>query len=131
MERFLSEDVTINDFIACNFANADMVGHTGNFPAAQEAVKSIDEQFGKIVQALTATNGQGIITADHGNIEEMLNVRTGGVDTEHSTNPVPCIVFGSNTKQIRKTGKLSDVAPTLLKMMGIKKPKEMTGKSLI
>ncbi len=119
------------DFIACNFANADMVGHTGNFPAAQEAVKSIDEQLGKIVQVLTATNGQGIITSDHGNIEEMLNVRTGGVDTEHSTNPVPCIVIGSVSKQIRKIGKLADVAPTLLKMMGIKKPKEMTGKSLI
>lgn len=119
------------DFVACNFANADMVGHTGNFKAAQEAVRSVDGQLGRIVQALTANNGQGIITADHGNIEEMLNIRTGGVDTEHSINPVPCIVVGSGSKQIRKTGKLADVAPTLLKMMGIKKPKEMTGNSLI
>ncbi len=119
------------DFIACNFANADMVGHTGNFKAAQEAVRSIDEQLNRIVQVLTMARGQGIITADHGNIEEMLNIRTGGIDTEHSLNPVPCIIIGSNVKKIRKTGKLADVAPTLLKMMGLKKPKEMTGKSLI
>lgn len=119
------------DFIACNFANADMVGHTGNFKAAQEAVKSIDKQLGRIVQALTAAKGQGIITADHGNIEEMVNMGTGGIDTEHSLNPVPCIIIGSNAKQIRKSGKLADVAPTLLKMMELKKPEEMTGKSLI
>ncbi|OGH90071.1 MAG: phosphoglycerate mutase (2,3-diphosphoglycerate-independent) [Candidatus Magasanikbacteria bacterium RIFOXYD2_FULL_36_9] len=119
------------EFITCNFANADMVGHTGNFKAAQEAVKSIDLQLGRIVQALTVNKGQGIITADHGNIEEMLNIRTGGIDTEHSLNPVPCIVVGSKAKKIRKLGKLADVAPTILRMMGIKKPKEMTGKSLI
>jgi 2,3-bisphosphoglycerate-independent phosphoglycerate mutase len=119
------------EFIVCNFANADMVGHTGNFKAAQEAVQAIDEQLGRIVQALTAVKGQGIITADHGNIEEMINMRTGGIDTEHSLNPVPCIIIGSGAKQIKKSGKLADVAPTLIKMMGLKKPKEMTGKSLI
>jgi 2,3-bisphosphoglycerate-independent phosphoglycerate mutase len=119
------------DFIVCNFANADMVGHTGNFKAGQEAIKVVDEQLGRIAQALTSAKGQGIITADHGNIEEMMNIRTGGVDTEHSLNPVPCIIIGSGAKQIHKSGKLADVAPTLLKMMGVEKPKEMTGKSLI
>ncbi len=119
------------DFVACNFANADMVGHTGDYKASQEAVRSIDKQLGRLVQALTASGGQGIITADHGNIEEMLNARSGEADTEHSTNPVPCIIIGSGKKVIRKSGKLADIAPTLLKMMGLKKPKEMTGKSLI
>jgi len=119
------------DFIACNFANADMVGHTGSFKASQEALRSIDVQLGRIISALIAFKGQAIITADHGNIEEMLNMRTGGVDTEHSINPVPCIIIGDKTKRVRVSGKLADVAPTLLKMMGLKKPKEMTGKYLI
>lgn len=119
------------DFIACNLANADMVGHTGSFKAGQEAVKSVDLQLGRMIEALNKAHGQAIITADHGNIEEMLNVKTGEVDTEHSLNPVPCIIIGNSVKVIKKTGKLADVAPTLLKMMGIKKPKEMTGKSLI
>ncbi len=119
------------EFIACNFANADMVGHTGNFKAAQEAVKCIDTQIGRVVEALNNAKGQGIITADHGNVEEMLNIKTGGVDTEHSVNPVPCIIIGTNAKKAHKGGKLADVAPTLLKMMKIDKPNEMTGKSLI
>ena len=119
------------EFIACNFANADMVGHTGNFKASQEAVKSVDTQVGRIIEALNKAKGQGIITADHGNVEEMVNIKTGGVDTEHSVNPVPCIIIGTDAKKIHKTGKLADVAPTILKMMNVEKPVEMTGKSLI
>jgi 2,3-bisphosphoglycerate-independent phosphoglycerate mutase len=119
------------DFIACNFSNADMVGHTGSFKASQEAVKTIDAELGRIIEALIEKKGQAIITADHGNIEEMLNIKTGGVDTEHSINPVPCVIIGVKAKRIRGGGKLADVAPTLLKMMDLKKPKEMTGKSLI
>lgn len=119
------------EFVACNFANADMIGHTGNFKAAQEAIKSIDTQIGRVVEALNKAHGQGIITADHGNIEEMLNIKTGAVDTEHSLNPVPCIIIGTNAVKIQKKGKLADVAPTILKMMKMEKPVEMTGKSLI
>jgi 2,3-bisphosphoglycerate-independent phosphoglycerate mutase len=108
-----------------------MVGHTGSFKASQEAVKTIDAELGRIIEALIEKKGQAIITADHGNIEEMLNIKTGGVDTEHSINPVPCVIIGVKAKRIRGGGKLADVAPTLLKMMDLKKPKEMTGKSLI
>lgn len=128
------------DFIAVNLANADMVGHTGNFAAAERAVMAIDAAIMRIVNAMTIAGAVGVITADHGNVEEMINPKTGETDTEHSTNPVPCIMIGAKTDmqvwkvkpgKIKKQGKLADVAPTILKMMGIKQPKLMTGKSLI
>ena len=119
------------EFICVNFANPDMVGHTGDLKAGEEAVAEVDEQVDRLIKVLQKTGGQGIITADHGNIEEMINLKTGEIDTEHSVNPVPMILLGAEHKKARlKKGKLADVAPTILKMMGVKKPKEMTGKAL-
>ncbi len=121
------------DFIAMNFANMDMVGHTGDFAAGQKAVAVVDEAIGKIIQSVVRNHGQAMITADHGNIEMMINPETGEPDTEHSTNPVPCIIVNSFVKIKRKlpNGKLANVAPTILTMMGITPPAEMTAKSLI
>jgi len=126
-------------FICVNFANPDMVGHTGNFAAGKIAMQTVDREADKVLKTLLANGGQGIITADHGNIEEMINLKTGEIDTEHSVNPVPCILVGTplnfrschinkNTKLRR--GSLADVAPTLLKMMGLEQPPEMTSKPL-
>jgi 2,3-bisphosphoglycerate-independent phosphoglycerate mutase len=121
------------DFIAMNFANMDMVGHTGDFSAGQKAVVSVDTAIGKIIKSLIKNKGQAIITADHGNIEEMINPESGEPDTEHSINPVPLILINSFVKTPKKLpdGKLANVAPTILKIMGIKQPAEMTAKSLI
>jgi 2,3-bisphosphoglycerate-independent phosphoglycerate mutase len=121
------------DFIAMNFANMDMVGHTGDLAAAQKAVAAVDMAVGMIIKTLLRYEGQAIITADHGNIEVMINPETGEPDTEHSINPVPFIVINSFVKTKRKLpdGKLANVAPTILTMMGIKPPAEMTAKSLI
>lgn len=128
------------DFIAVNIANADMVGHTGNVEAGAAAVQSIDVALQQIVSTMYKSGAQGIITADHGNIEEMVDVKTGEVDSEHSINPVPCIVIGSKNQykawglkpgKRLNAGKLADIAPTILAMMGANKPKEMSGKSLI
>jgi len=119
------------EFICVNFANTDMVGHTGNFEAGEKSVKVVDGEVEKIVEVLLKNDGQGIITADHGNVEEMINLKTGEVDTEHSINPVPVFLVGKEYKSVKlKKGKLADVAPTILKMMGLSKPKEMTGKAL-
>ena len=121
------------EFIAMNFANMDMVGHTGNFAAAQKAVKFIDEQMDRIIQVVVKNGGQAAITADHGNIEEMIKPDSGEPDTEHSTCPVPFILVNCHLKAPHNlpNGKLANVAPTILKMMGIPKPAEMTAKSLI
>lgn len=120
------------DFIALNFANPDMVGHTGDLAAGKKAVQAVDKELKRLVEAILSADGKMIITADHGNVEEMINEKTGEVDTEHSIFPVPCILIGKDFvgKKILKTGKLADVAPTVLKIMGLKKPKEMTGKAL-
>lgn len=127
------------EFIAVNFANADMIGHTGDLRAAEKAVNALDGALNSIVEMTLKKRAQLIITADHGNAEEMINIKTGEVDSEHSVNPVPCIVVAapdrlkllklSGKKKLRP-GKLADVAPTVLKMMGLKKPVEMTGKAL-
>lgn len=119
------------DFCCVNFANADMVGHTGNFKAAQKAVSIVDTQVGRLVSEFLKRNGQILIVADHGNAEEMQNKKTNEIMTEHSLNPVPCILISEELKDKKlKKGILADVAPTVLKMMGIKKPEEMTGRSL-
>lgn len=121
------------EFIAMNFANMDMVGHTGNFTAAQKAVSVVDTEIERIIKSVIKNNGQAIITADHGNIEEMIDPNSGEPDTEHSVGPVPFILINSHIKTPHKLpdGKLANVAPTILKIMGIDKPAEMTAKSLI
>lgn len=121
------------DFIAINFANADMVGHTGNTKACIKALEVIDECLGKIGKAIKRHHGAMIITADHGNVEGTINHTTGEVDTEHSKNPVYCLLYnenylGKNFK--RKTGVLGDVAPTILDLLSLPQPKEMTRRSL-
>lgn len=120
------------DFYCVNFPNADMVGHTGDFDAAKKAVAAVDRSVARIVQAVLKRGGTVIITADHGNAEEMTDPVTQEHLTEHTINPVPFIIVNQELKgQKAKPGKLCDVAPTILKLLKIKKPKEMTGKSLI
>lgn len=115
--------------IILNYANSDMVGHTGNLEAAIKAVEAVDECVGKVVEAVQEVNGVLLITADHGNSEQMIDYKTGEPHTAHTTNPVPLILVGKDTKL--KEGRLADLAPTMLDIMGIKKPEEMTGESLI
>jgi len=120
------------DFILVNYANPDMVAHTGDLPASIKAVQKIDYCVGRLQSAITEQDGVMIITADHGNIEELIDLKTGQVDTSHSTNPVPFIIFNRNIpKNIKiKKGILADIAPTILHMLNIKKPKEMRKKIL-
>lgn len=122
------------DFILINFPNPDMVGHSGNISAAVKAIEAVDESLEKVVPAILEAGGGALITADHGNCEEMIDPKTGGVDTEHSTYPVPLIVatpdFEGKAMEL-PTGILGDVAPTLLKLMEIEKPVEMTGRNLL
>ncbi|MBL7159049.1 2,3-bisphosphoglycerate-independent phosphoglycerate mutase [Candidatus Microgenomates bacterium] len=121
-------------FIFLNFPNPDMVGHTGNIQAAIKACEAVDACLGKIVPAILRHKGSCLITADHGNVEEMINLKTGGIDTEHSNNPVPFIIIDKkfeNRPQDLKSGILADIAPTLLFLTGIRKPSIMMGRSLI
>jgi 2,3-bisphosphoglycerate-independent phosphoglycerate mutase len=119
------------DAIVCNFANADMVGHTGIFDAAVKAVETLDECLGRIVAAIRETNGECLITADHGNVEQMSDETTGQPHTAHTCEPVPLVYVGARRLQLRSGGTLADVAPTLLTLMQLPVPKEMTGRSLI
>ena len=124
------------DFILVNFANADMVGHTGVIPAVIKAVETVDECLGAIVPAVLAKGGAALITADHGNAELLIDPETGGPHTAHTTNPVPCILVaapgvGLDGATLRGGGRLSDVAPTILDIMGIPLAAQMTGKTLI
>ncbi|MEY2664275.1 MAG: hypothetical protein RIT04_83 [Candidatus Parcubacteria bacterium] len=117
------------DFIFINFANPDMVGHTANVPAIIVAVETVDAQLGRVIEALNKKGGVAIITADHGNAEVNVDPETGLKHTAHTTNPVPCIVT-STDYQVRD-GELSDLAPTVLDILGIQKPAAMTGKSIV
>jgi len=119
------------DVIVLNFANMDMVGHTGIFEAAVKAVETVDSCVGRIAVALKEAGGVAIITADHGNAEQMENSTTGEPHTAHTSNPVKCIYFGNDEVKALKNGKLCDLAPTLLELLKIPKPEEMTGESLI
>ncbi len=120
-----------HQFIAINFANPDMVGHTGNIKACIKAIEHVDICLGKIKAAVLKNKGVLIVTADHGNADKMLDLETGEMYTEHTGNPVPFIVVEpKNTKRKLKRGKLADIAPTILKLMGIKKSKEMKGREL-
>ncbi|MDH5299739.1 MAG: 2,3-bisphosphoglycerate-independent phosphoglycerate mutase [Gammaproteobacteria bacterium] len=118
------------DAIICNFANPDMVGHTGNFDATVRAIEALDVCIGRVIDALTAAGGEALITADHGNAEMMLNGETGQAHTAHTMNPVPFLYIG-RAATMADTGALSDVTPTMLYLMGLDKPKEMTGVSLV
>lgn len=128
------------DFILLNYANADMVGHTGNFKQAVKAIEFIDVCMGRIYEACMRNDFTLLITADHGNAEEMFNPKTGEIMTEHTTNPVPFIAISKDNKfptprkydiDMRVGGMLSDVAPTVLDVMGLAKPEEMTGRSIL
>ena len=120
------------DVIITNFANSDMVGHTGVEQAAIEAVSYLDKCIGRVVEAIEAVDGQLFICADHGNAEEMVDKETGKPLTSHTSNPVPFIMVNYNPDYtLREGGCLADVAPTLLEMMGLEKPAEMTGESLL
>ena len=118
------------DTIILNYANPDMVGHTGNLDAAIKAIETIDTCVKKVVDAVEAQNGVVIITADHGNAEQMIDYKTGEPHTAHTTNLVPLILVGMKDVKL-KEGKLADLAPTMLEIMGLEKPAEMTGESLI
>lgn len=119
------------NFFSVNYPNADMVGHTGDVEAAKKAVSFVDNYVKKLVDAFLKKDGMVVITADHGNAEKMIDPKTGEMFTEHTISPVPFIVISKDTKNIKlKKGRLADIAPTLLKLMGVKKPKEMTGKIL-
>ena len=120
------------DVIIINFANPDMVGHTGVIPAAVKAVEKVDELVGKAVDAVKEVDGALFICADHGNAEKMIDYETGEPHTAHTTNPVPFILVNADPSyKLREGGCLADIAPTLLELMGLEQPKEMTGKSLI
>ena len=118
------------DSIILNFANSDMVGHTGNLEAAIKAVETLDECVQKIVDVVKRKNGVLLITADHGNSEQMIDYETGEPFTSHTTFPVPLILVGKDDVKL-KEGKLADLAPTILDIMGLEKPEEMTGESII
>lgn len=121
------------DFVLVNFANPDMVGHTGILPAAIHAVETVDESVGRIVDATLAKGGAVLITADHGNCEQMVDEKSGAPFTQHTTNRVPFVFVKSSASgvKLRDGGRIADVAPTMLKLLGLPQPKEMTGESLL
>ncbi len=120
------------DFIVLNYANPDMVGHTGVIDAAIKAIETVDSCVGKVVDKVLQKGGSAIITADHGNAELMIDPETKTTVTAHSTNPVPFIIVGEDKSlTLKEGGRLSDIAPTVLDMMNLEKPAEMTGNSLI
>lgn len=119
------------DVIVVNYANGDMVGHTGVFEAAVKAVECLDGCMGRIVNALEKVGGEALITADHGNVEQMEDVMTGQAHTAHTCEPVPFIYVGKRPARIREGGVLADVAPTLLTLLGLPVPPEMTGHSIV
>ena len=116
--------------IVCNYANADMVGHTGNLEAATRAIEALDPCIGRVVGAMRETGGEVLVTADHGNAETMQDPRTRQAHTAHTTNLVPLLYVGRKAV-LAPSGALSDIAPSLLAMMGLALPAPMTGRSLI
>ena len=119
------------DLIVTNYANPDMVGHTGDLGAAIKACEAVDKGLARVIAALDKTGGAMVLTADHGNCETMIDPVTGGPHTAHTTNPVPVAVFGGPAGATLRDGRLADLAPTLLDLMGLDLPPEMTGRSLI
>jgi 2,3-bisphosphoglycerate-independent phosphoglycerate mutase len=130
-QRLATQDY---DVVICNFANADMVAHTGNLEATIKACEVLDEVVGQIVTDVFNKGGVVFITADHGNAEELINNTTGELDTEHSIYPVPFMIIGkqfANQATMLPTGILADIGPTMLKIMGLNEPDTMTGRALI
>ena len=120
------------DVVITNFANPDMVGHTGVLEAAVKAIEAVDECVGKVVEAVKSVNGQMFICADHGNAEQLIDYETGEPFTAHTTNQVPFILVNCDEKYgLREGGRLADIVPTLIELMGMEQPKEMTGESLL
>jgi 2,3-bisphosphoglycerate-independent phosphoglycerate mutase len=119
------------DAIICNYANGDMVGHTGNFDAAVSAIETLDQCLGRVIQSIHRNNAELLITADHGNAEQMMDPEVGQVHTAHTTNPVPLIFVGKRNAVLLDQGALCDISPTLLKMMKLEIPAEMSGRALI
>ncbi|MEL7177851.1 MAG: alkaline phosphatase family protein, partial [Pseudomonadota bacterium] len=119
------------DLIVTNYANPDMVGHTGDLDAAIKACEAVDEGLGQVLNALEKAGGAMIVTADHGNCEVMIDPKTGTPHTAHTTNPVPVILVNGPDGARLDTGRLADLAPSLLELMGLEQPPEMTGQSLI
>jgi 2,3-bisphosphoglycerate-independent phosphoglycerate mutase len=119
-----------HDFLLCNYANADMVGHTGVLPAVIRAVETVDECLGRVLMSAEKVGSSVLVTADHGNCEMMIDPVTGGVHTAHTMNPVPLVAIRPNAPSLRAGGSLRDVAPTVLSLIGIEAPAEMTGRDL-
>lgn len=119
------------DAIICNYANGDMVGHTGNFDAAVQAIECLDDCIGRVSDAVLAAGGELLITADHGNAEQMVDTELEQPYTAHTVNPVPLIYVGNRAQALLDNGALCDIAPTLLQIMGLPQPREMTGRSLL
>jgi 2,3-bisphosphoglycerate-independent phosphoglycerate mutase len=137
MSAYVITDEVVNqiesgrfDAVIMNYANADMVGHTGNLDATIKAVEVIDECLGRVVAATRAKGGTVIITADHGNAEQMIDPVTGQIFTAHTTNPVPVILIDDHHCKLREGGSLRDIAPTMLGTLGLRKPEQMTGQDL-
>ena len=118
------------DVIICNVANPDMVGHTGRMKAAIAAVEAVDQCLGIVLKAIQSVNGELLVTADHGNVEQMTDHQTGQSHTAHTSNPVPLVYVGRPAR-IKNGGALSDIAPTMLYLLGMKPPVEMTGSPLV
>jgi 2,3-bisphosphoglycerate-independent phosphoglycerate mutase len=131
MLRRIAQDTY--DVFILNYANGDMVGHSGNLQAAVKAIETVDACFGRVVDAVLAKGGAAIVTADHGNSEQMIDPKTNGPHTAHTTYDVPLMVIDDRLKgaRLREGGRLADVMPTLLAMGGISQPAEMTGASLL
>jgi 2,3-bisphosphoglycerate-independent phosphoglycerate mutase len=130
-DRFVAAIEKGYDLIVVNYANPDMVGHTGSLPAAIKACEAVDRGLARALDALRAKGGAMIVTADHGNCEVMVDPVTGGPHTAHTTNPVPVILVGGPPGARLRSGRLADLAPTLLQLMGLPQPPEMTGQTLI
>ena len=119
------------DAIVCNYANCDQVGHTGDYNASIKAVEAVDGCLKQVFEALEKVGGEALITADHGNVELMFDTESNQKHTQHTTLPVPLVYVGKREIQLSSDGSLADIAPTMLDLMSIEQPKEMTGHSLV
>lgn len=119
------------DVIVCNYANCDQVGHSGIFDAAVQSVEAVDACLGRVFAAIASVDGEALVTADHGNVEEMFDDSTGQAMTQHTTLPVPLVYVGKRKLSLSEDGSLAEIAPTMLALMGLKPPPEMTGRNLV